>query len=90
MKKSIQILFFSTLFFAISCNEKKNISVKPETTSIKGDLGEYFEVVQKDYVIPIDENSLKQLISVELKRTDKDFSFKTDKLNPYGTNGDEH
>lgn len=71
-------------------NEIKSIIVKPKTTIIKGDLGDYFVVVEHDYEIKV-ENSFgnEGLISVEVKRTDKDFSFPTNNINPFGTNGGE-
>ncbi len=71
-------------------NEIKSITVKPKTTIIKGDLGDYFVVVEHDYEIK-SENSFDNegLISVEVKRTDKDFSFPVDNINPFGTNGGE-
>lgn len=71
-------------------NEIKSITVKPKTTVIKGDLGDYFVVVEHDYEIKL-ENSFgnEGLISVEVKRTDKDFSFPVDNINPFGTNGGE-
>lgn len=70
----------------------KSITVKPKTTAIKGDLGEYFVVVENDYEIKLEENSFngEGLISVEVKRTDKDFNFPTNKINPFGTDGDEN
>jgi len=75
-------------------NEKKvkNTTIKPKTTIIKGDLSAYFEVVERDYEIKIDQKSSVKsgLISVEVKRTDKDFDFPTDKINPFGTNGSEN
>lgn len=67
----------------------KDVSLKPKTTQIKGDLGDYFEVVDKEYKIPVSESSFDQKISVEVKRKDKDFPFNTDKINPFGTNGGE-
>lgn len=94
MKKTLlaSILFVATL---TSCGNKENkeegkeITVKAKATQIKGDLGDYFEVVDKEYKIPVKETSSGQLITVELKRKDKDFPFSTDKLNQFGTNGGE-
>lgn len=81
-------LFISTCLL-LGCSNKKDISLKPKSTQIKGDLGDYFEVVDKEYKIPIAKNYLEQLISVEVKRKDKDFPFDSDKINPFGTNGEE-
>lgn len=68
-----------------------SVTVKPKTTVIKGDLGDYFEVINQDYIIKVDENSFltSGLISVEVKRNDKDFAFPTENINPFGTNGSE-
>ncbi|MCE9539408.1 MAG: hypothetical protein K8R85_09340 [Bacteroidetes bacterium] len=68
-----------------------SVTVKPKTTIIKGDLGEYFEVVDKEYQINMDKESFNKTgkIMVELKRNGKDFAFNTHKLNPFGTNGSE-
>lgn len=92
--KRLMAIFSLCTIFLISCNgEKKNekseISVKPKSTTIKGDLGDYFEVVDKDYKIPVSETSFDQIITVEVRRKDKDFDFSTDKINPFGTNGGE-
>lgn len=91
-----KISFALAIFIAlmvISCGKSKSgeqeLTVKPKTTEIKGDLGEYFEVVDKEYKIPVDENSLNQLITVEIRRKDKDFPFDVNKINPFGTNGSE-
>lgn len=88
------ILIASTIFTSCGGGEKKEtneVTIKPKSTSIKGDLGDYFEVVDKDYVIKVEEGSFMGggIISVEVKRTDKDFDFPTDNINPFGTNGGE-
>lgn len=88
------VIFASTIFSSCGGGEKKEtneVTIKPKTTSIKGDLGAYFEVVDKDYVLKVDENSIMggSMISVEVKRTDKDFDFPADNINPFGTNGSE-
>jgi hypothetical protein len=80
-----------------SCGGQKkplsSIIVTPKNISIKGDLGEYFEVVNKEYQIKPDEHSaLKDefkpgIISVEVKRNDKDFSFLANKVDFFGTSG---
>ena len=51
-----KISFALAIFIAlmvISCGKSKSgeqeLTVKPKTTEIKGDLGEYFEVVDKEY-----------------------------------------
>jgi hypothetical protein len=98
MKKLMTIFGAMFIVSAImtSCGggEKKGtneVTIKAKSTSIKGDLGDYFEVVDKDYVLKVEEGSIMggAIISVEVKRTDKDFDFKTDNINPFGTNGSE-
>jgi hypothetical protein len=88
------ILFASVIFTSCGGGEKKEtseVTIKPKSTSVKGDLGDYFEVVDKDYVLKVEEGSLMggAIISVEVKRTDKDFDFPTENINPFGTNGGE-
>ncbi len=67
------------------------VSVKPKTTVIKGDLGEYYQVVDKEYQIKFDANSIseKGIITVEVKRNDKTFPFSVDKVSPMGISGGE-
>lgn len=87
---------FASLLLS-SCGSKKkslpSINVTPKNISIKGDLGEYFEVVNKEYQIKRDEHSaLKDefkpgIISVEVKRNEKDFAFPFDKVAFFGTSG---
>lgn len=88
------VLMGSLILSSCGSKDKKNdagASVKPKSTAIKGDLGDYFQVVDKEYTLqkqggPISES---WLISVEVKRTDKDFAFPADNINPFGTNGGE-
>jgi hypothetical protein len=98
MKKFLSIIGTVVLSTVIltSCggDEKKEtseVTIKPKSTSIKGDLGAYFEVIDKDYVLKVEEGSFSggAIISVEVRRTDKDFDFPTDNINPFGTNGGE-
>ena len=95
MKSKILLVFaIATTLFMFSCSKEKKegneqLSVKPKSTQIKGDLGDYFEVVEKDYKIPLEENSFNQIITVEVKRKDVDFPFDVNKINPFGTNGGE-
>lgn len=64
--------------------EKEAIVLTPETTQIKGDLGDYFEVVDKEYTITDDWGDM---VSIEVKRTDADYSFDLKGAEPYGTYG---
>lgn len=80
----------SAVFVLVSCGGKKNseeketIVLTPETTHIKGDLGDYFEVVDKEYTVTDDWGNL---VSIEVKRTDVDFVFDLKGVEPYGTSG---
>lgn len=82
-----------------SCGGKKNseetnseetnseeIVLTPETTQIKGDLGDYFEVVEKEYTA-IKDLGTSVMVSIEVKRTDTDYSFDLKGVEPYGTSG---
>lgn len=88
--KSLQLALvaFITLFLT-SCEVKElpEANVKPKTTTLKGGLKDYFEVVDKEYKIQAQENTYKNegMITVEIRRNDKDFDFPTDNLNPFGT-----
>ena len=85
MNKIILILSIITSIFITSCGSgDKNVSLKPKTTQLKGDLADYFEVVDKEYKIPIAPGSFNQIITVEVKRKDKDYPFNTDKITPFG------
>jgi len=90
--KTIFGVFIIASFIFTSCGgvkkeESKGVTIKPKSTSIKGDLGDFFTVVDKDYVVK--EESMGGLISVEVKRTEKDFDFPVNNINPFGTNGSE-
>lgn len=72
-----------------SCGGKKeqvdeSIVLTPETTHIKGDLGDYFEVVEKEYHVT---ENWGDMVSIEVKRTDVDYSFNLKGVEPYGTYG---
>ncbi len=88
------ITFASVILTSCGDGKKKEaneVTIKPKSTSIKGDLSSYFEVIDKDYVLKAEEDSFMggAIISVEVKRKDKDFDFPTDNINPFGTNGGE-
>lgn len=63
---------------------KEPIVLTPETTHIKGDLGDYFEVVDKEYTVT---NDWGDMVSIEVKRTDVDYSFNLKGVEPFGTFG---
>jgi hypothetical protein len=85
------IIFASVIFTSCKEGAKKDesVKIKPKTTIIKGDLGDYFEVVDKEYEIKKNEGEIFTLITVEVKRNNKDFTFPTTNINPFGTNGGE-
>lgn len=85
--KTIQILGCLTLVGILvtgltSCDEK--IILKPETTHIKGDLGDYYEVVDRAYTVTDDWGDM---VSIEVMRTDNDFDFNVKGCVAYGTSG---
>lgn len=65
-------------------DENEKIVLTPETTSIKGDLGDYFKVVDKEYTVT---NDFGSLVTIEVERTDMDYSFDLKGVEPYGTSG---
>lgn len=82
---------FTIVVMAISlasCGGKKNSDEKivliPETTHIKGDLGDYFNVVDKEYTVTDDWGDM---VTIEVERTDMDYSFDLKGVEPYGTSG---
>jgi hypothetical protein len=90
MRKSI--LMFGLTALLMSCGGNNAVSLKPETTNVKGDLKEFYEVVDKNYKVI--EEGINNIVNVELKRTSNEFAF-----NPksgefrygtwYGNNGEE-
>lgn len=82
MKKLLLILTSAMLLF--SCGEKEfaGITVKPETTEVSGGLGDCYKVVEKEY------KSTKNVLTVELERTDAELPFELkegEKAHAYGS-----
>ena len=74
MKKLL--LFLAVAGFMVACGggEKKTATtLAPSKTEIKGDLSEYFTVVEKTYDFADFEKSMfeEPIIAIELQRTDK-------------------
>lgn len=67
-----------------SSGENEKIVLTPETTQIKGDLGDYFDVVDKEYTVT---DKWGNLVSIEVMRTDVAFAFDLKGVEPYGTSG---
>ncbi|UPT66986.1 MAG: hypothetical protein M0D57_21620 [Sphingobacteriales bacterium JAD_PAG50586_3] len=69
-----------------ACGDKgasnKEGVLTPKSTEIKGDLGEYFEVVNKDYTLSKEGDA--SIINVEVKRKDADFKLQAENTAPFG------
>lgn len=91
MKKLLILTGLVTCMLTLnSCGEKsKDATLTPKSTSLQGDLRDYFTIVEHPYVVKYDENNWlsKYMISIELQRTDAPFSFDTEGLEPVGTFG---
>lgn len=75
-----------------SCGSKKTqISMKPETTTISGDLSDCFEVVDQECIVKLDKKGNIEPFatwSVKLRRTENPFPFADDiNVSAYGTWG---
>lgn len=86
---SVIVLF---MLLAVSCGPKKKtqIVMKPETTTISGDLSDCFEVVDQESVVKLKDGRLEPFAtwSVKIRRTDNPLPFPEGvKPDPYGTFG---
>ena len=71
-----------------SCSKSKDATLTPQSTKVQGDLRDYFTVVDRSYVVKYDENGwTPYLISIELQRTDKEFAFDKEGIDPVGYYG---
>ncbi len=79
MKRNL--FFIAVLVVAVvslSACKKSNISMKPETTKVSGDLANCFEVVDEEVVVKLKDGKLDDLESVwrvKVKRTDAPLPF---------------
>lgn len=88
MKKLNFVLATACCLILVSCGKNKDVTLTPESTKIRGDLKEYFTVVEKPYIIKYDEKGWnKYMVSIELQRTDVPFAFDTDGIEPVGNSG---
>lgn len=88
MRESIFVFGLAALLMSCGGNKKvESLTAKPETTQIKGVLKGCYEVVQKDYTIK-ENGSWGSLISVELKRTDKELPFDSQKATSFSVSED--
>jgi len=70
------ICIVGLLFFSCNTKTQKEYVIKPNTTAIKGDLSDFYEVVDGTYKIEKGESKYSDYtIKVPLKRTDKSFDF---------------
>ena len=70
-------IIFTSVIFTSCGGEKKEISVKPSSTAIKGDLSDLFEVVDGTY--QIEKNYYKNkfdgiYLKVQVKKTNKEYN----------------
>lgn len=89
MKKTNFIFAVLCCLSIVSCSKSKDATLSPESSVVKGELKEYFTVVEKPYVVKYDENDWLSpyTICIELQRTDVPFTFNTDGIEPVGTSG---
>lgn len=76
--KSGVVLLSIILISSCGGNKTAKNGITPMTTTISGDLSECYEVVDRAYKIT--ENSMFDLLTVEIKRTDAPLPFDSDKL----------
>lgn len=77
----------------LSCGGSKKsddpYTLTPETTAVKGDLSDYYEVVEKEYTTTDNYRTMMDnthaIVAVEIKRTDKEFDFDPESTYPMGT-----
>lgn len=75
----------SMLLATTSCSDKPTeLKISPITTALKGDLSDYYEVVDKEYKV---ESGFAHTIIVEIKRNNTPFAFDVNDVDPYGTYG---
>ena len=93
MKKNEMLLvlvaLIATGILLLSCsgkNGKKEYELKPATTSIKGDLSNYFTIVDGVYKLEKLEGKYNEFkIKVQLKRNDNTFDFDPKKIGSYNS-----
>lgn len=85
MKKVLTIfgamIFASVIFTSCGGGKQADIEIKPKSTAVKGDLSDYFTVVEGSYKLVQGEEYSKNppkyyySVKVQIKRTDKEFDF---------------
>ncbi len=76
----IKFVIFSAMlyvfFLATGCSEgKKEIELKLKTSDVKGDLADYFSVIEGNYKLIKDNGKNSYLLKVQIKRTDTKYGF---------------
>lgn len=77
------LTILTILFLTTSCAENpKELILTPASTTLKGDLSDYYEIVEKEYKVAT--NSFGYSITVELKRNNTPFAFDANDVDPFG------
>lgn len=91
MKKTNFIAFIAICsVMLISCSKSMDITLTPKSTQVKGELKEYFTVVDKNYIVKYDKDGYPKYkeITIELQRTGVPFAFDKKGIEPVGNSGD--
>lgn len=73
----------------VSCGDKMP-QLKPEDTSVKGKLGDYYHVVDRSYRVVCEGEIFKSyILSVELQRTEEELPFDTESATYYTDSDDD-
>lgn len=91
-KRNAMLCIISMIVLSLAltnCKSSNEFVIKPETTKIKGALGDYYEVVNNEYKIINDDESFDSsaTISISIKRKGGDLPFDINDTLPFGTNG---
>lgn len=65
----------ASLIFTSCGGGQCDLSFKPKSTSVKGELSDFFTIVDREYKVEKPEGYNHSLIKVEFKRTEKEFDF---------------
>ncbi len=91
MKKISSIITILLIGLSIiGCNSKKEFDVKLKTTEVKGELSDYYTVVQGSYKLTtdgketIEKGVYNYELKVQIKRTDNTFNFNPKDLESRG------
>lgn len=76
---ALMVIFFASC--GSSSEDEESIVLTPATTNIKGYLGQFYDVVYKDYTINDD------ILTIEIERNDNELPFNIKGVKPYGYYG---